>query len=82
MLLFFSENPYVMTYLYILCLLVTDLHFCSGAIKSNIGHLEGASGIAGIIKTILTLERAVIPPNANFRSINPKIDADSLRIKV
>lgn len=54
----------------------------SGALKSNIGHLEGASGIAGVIKTILALERAVIPPNANFRRINPRIDAELLHIKV
>ena len=62
--------------------LLTDFHSCRGAVKSNIGHLEGASGIAGVIKTILTLERAVIPPNANFRCINPKIDPDHLLIKV
>lgn len=50
--------------------------------KSNIGHLEGASGVAGIIKTIMVLETGVIPPNANFEKLNPKIDADFLRIKV
>ncbi|MCJ1263260.1 hypothetical protein MMC22_003130 [Lobaria immixta] len=52
-----------------------------GALKSNIGHLEGASGIASVIKTILALEKAVIPPNTNFRQINPRIDAEFLRIK-
>lgn len=57
-------------------------HSCSGALKSNIGHLEGASGIAGVIKTILALEKAVIPPNANFRQINPRIDTELLRIKL
>ncbi|KAI4277764.1 MAG: hypothetical protein LQ337_001522 [Flavoplaca oasis] len=51
-----------------------------GAVKSNIGHLEGASGIAGIIKAILVLESAVIPPNANFEKLNPNIDADGLNI--
>lgn len=50
--------------------------------KSNIGHLEGASGIAGIIKAILVLESAVIPPNANFERLNPNIDAEGLRIAV
>jgi len=53
-----------------------------GAVKSNIGHLEGASGIAGIIKTIMVLEAAVIPPNANFGALNPSIDKDHLRIEV
>lgn len=53
-----------------------------GAVKSNIGHLEGASGIAGVVKAMLVLERAVIPPNTNFEKINPKIDAEFLRIQV
>ena len=51
-----------------------------GAVKSNIGHLEGASGIAGIIKSIMVLEKGIIPPNANFESLNPKIDADFLNL--
>lgn len=38
-----------------------------GSVKANIGHLEGGSGLAGIIKTILTLEKGVIPPNALFK---------------
>jgi 3-oxoacyl-(acyl-carrier-protein) synthase len=54
----------------------------SGAVKSNIGHLEGASGVAGVIKTIMVLEKGIIPPNANFESLNPKIDAEFLNIKV
>jgi len=53
----------------------------SGAVKSNIGHLEGASGIAGVIKTIMVLEKGIIPPNANFEFLNPKIDAEFLNIK-
>ena len=55
---------------------------CRGAVKSNIGHLEGTSGLAGIIKTIMVLEAAVIPPNANFERMNPIIDAESLKITV
>ncbi|KAF2492668.1 hypothetical protein BU16DRAFT_620023 [Lophium mytilinum] len=58
----------------------TDDPLYIGAVKSNIGHLEGASGIAGIIKTILTLERGIIPPNANFEKLNPEIDAKALNI--
>ena len=53
-----------------------------GAVKSNIGHLEGASGIAGLIKTILVLENGVIPPNAWLQKINPDIDLERLNIKV
>ena len=44
-----------------------------GAVKSNIGHLEGASGLAGLIKTILVLEKGIIPPNIWFERPNPKI---------
>jgi acyl transferase domain-containing protein len=51
-----------------------------GAVKSGIGHLEGAAGIAGIIKSVLVLESAIIPPNVNFEKANPKISADQLRL--
>ncbi|KAI0015454.1 reducing type I polyketide synthase [Xylariomycetidae sp. FL0641] len=52
-----------------------------GAVKSNIGHLEGASGLAGVVKAILALERGFIPPNTNFDRLNPLIDADFFNLK-
>ena len=44
-----------------------------GTIKSTIGHLEGGSGVASIIKSILILESGIIPPNFDIQQINPKI---------
>ncbi|RYP24065.1 hypothetical protein DL765_000793 [Monosporascus sp. GIB2] len=46
-----------------------------GSIKANVGHLEGASGLAGVLKAIMILERGIIPPNALFEQLNPNIDA-------
>ena len=51
-----------------------------GSVKLNIGHLEGASGVAGLIKTIMILETGIIPPVAGLTEVNPKIDIKRLRI--
>ncbi|KAK4212160.1 hypothetical protein QBC37DRAFT_288666 [Rhypophila decipiens] len=53
-----------------------------GSVKSNIGHLEGASGLAGIIKAILVLEKGVVPPNAMLEKVNPDIDAPFYNIEI
>lgn len=47
--------------------------FYIGAVKPNIGHLEGGAGIASVIKSVLMLESGVIPPNATLKEVNPKI---------
>jgi acyl transferase domain-containing protein len=53
-----------------------------GAVKSNIGHLEAAAGIAGVIKTALMLEHRQIPPSLHVENPNPRIDFESLRLRV
>ncbi|KAL2004487.1 hypothetical protein VTN00DRAFT_3459 [Thermoascus crustaceus] len=53
-----------------------------GSIKSNLGHLEGASGIASVIKTVLMLENETILPNRNFKYPNPRIPFYEWKLKV
>ncbi|HEX2926936.1 MAG TPA: beta-ketoacyl synthase N-terminal-like domain-containing protein [Ruminiclostridium sp.] len=49
--------------------------FCAiGSVKTNIGHLVNAGGLASIIKTVLAMKHRVIPPSLNFEEPNPKID--------
>lgn len=52
-----------------------DVGFCRiGSLKSNVGHLVIAAGVAGLIKTALALHHRRIPPSLNFKSPNPNID--------
>lgn len=53
-----------------------------GSVKSNIGHLESAAGIAGIIKSLLALNHGRIPPNLHFNTPNQFIDLDAHNLKV
>lgn len=48
-----------------------------GSVKTNIGHLSTAAGVAGLIKTVLALEREAIPPSLNFEEPNPDLDLAS-----
>lgn len=45
-----------------------------GSVKSNIGHLDAAAGIASLIKTVLAVNRGIIPPTLNFNEPNPHLD--------
>jgi amino acid adenylation domain-containing protein/thioester reductase-like protein len=53
-----------------------------GSVKTNIGHLEAGSGIAGLIKAALVLHHDKVPPSLNFETPNPYIPFDSLGLRV
>jgi acyl transferase domain-containing protein len=53
-----------------------------GSVKTNVGHLEAAAGIAGLIKVVLSLERGELPPNLHFQTPNPHIDWERLPVRV
>ena len=53
-----------------------------GSVKTNIGHSESAAGIAGLIKTILSLKHGKLPPSLHFQEPNPHIDWDDLPINI
>ncbi|WP_265445534.1 non-ribosomal peptide synthetase [Acetivibrio straminisolvens] len=49
--------------------------FCAiGSVKTNIGHLDAAAGVSGLIKTVLALKNKIIPPSLNFKKPNPKLN--------
>ncbi len=48
-----------------------------GSVKANIGHLDAASGVAGLIKVALMLDKRMIPPSINFKKNNPKLELDT-----
>ncbi|MEZ7513240.1 type I polyketide synthase [Bacillus pumilus] len=52
--------------------------FCAiGSVKTNIGHLDSAAGVAGFIKTTLSLYHQMLPPSLHYKKPNPKIDFES-----
>ncbi|HET9621306.1 MAG TPA: SDR family NAD(P)-dependent oxidoreductase [Kofleriaceae bacterium] len=53
----------------------SDNQFCAiGSVKSNITHVDRAAGIAGLLKTVLAIEHAELPPSLHFKRANPEID--------
>lgn len=56
---------------------------CSiGSVKSNFGHLESAAGIAGLIKTVLAINKGTLPKSIHFKKPNPRIPFRDLNLKV
>nr|MDQ2876063.1 type I polyketide synthase [Actinomycetota bacterium] len=52
--------------------------YCAlGSVKANVGHMDAAAGVAGLIKATLALENAVIPPQINFERPNPGLELES-----
>ena len=60
----------------------SDKPLAIGSVKTNIGHLESAAGIAGLIKLVLALQHQQIPKQLHYQTPNPHIDWDNLPIKV
>ncbi|MFG2224953.1 SDR family NAD(P)-dependent oxidoreductase [Streptomyces sp. NPDC048644] len=53
-----------------------------GSVKTNLGHLEGAAGITGLLKTVLSLTHRELPASLNYETPNPRIPLDELNLTV
>lgn len=60
----------------------TGLPCFLGAAKANIGHMEAAAGVGGVIKSLLMFRHGAIPPQAHFTKLSPHISLDGTRLKI
>src|SRR5204862_4680021 len=59
-----------------------DAPLIIGSVKTNLGHLETAAGVAGLVKAILVLKHGQVPANLHFETPNPNIDFEGLKLRV
>ncbi|MFI6154527.1 type I polyketide synthase [Kitasatospora sp. NPDC051170] len=59
-----------------------DAPLLVGSAKSNVGHLEGAAGLVGLLKTVLAVHHGELPPTLHHRTPNPAVDLTALRLRV
>jgi acyl transferase domain-containing protein/acyl carrier protein len=57
-------------------------HACIGSIKAQIGHLEAAAGMAGVLKALVCLQRRIIPANAHLGRLNPLIELEDSGFRI
>ena len=60
----------------------SDSPLLVGSVKTNIGHLEPAAGVAGLIKVVLSMQHGAVPKHLHFRNPNPRVDWDRLPVKI
>ena len=60
----------------------SDRPLLVGSVKTNIGHLEPAAGVAGLMKVMLSMQHGVVPKHLHFRNPNPRVEWDRLPMKI
>ena len=60
----------------------SDRPLLVGSVKTNIGHLEPAAGVAGLMKTMLSMHHGVVPKHLHFQTPNPRVDWDRLPVRI